>query len=98
MLCLNDELLFKLNLGYVSALVLQHTVIVLLLADSFRGQSQGARPSRTIVTLVGEDVILRSGGDLTWNQDLSMCGMKVKTFSGTKTRLTKEEHQCPLRN
>nr|XP_033465359.1 butyrophilin subfamily 3 member A2-like [Epinephelus lanceolatus] len=58
MLCLNDELLFKLNLGYVSALVLQHTVIVLLLADSFRGQSQGARPSRTIVTLVGEDVIL----------------------------------------
>ncbi|KAL7375489.1 hypothetical protein ABVT39_018377 [Epinephelus coioides] len=58
MLCLNDELLFKLNLAYVSTLVFQSTVIVLLLADSFRGQSQGARPSQTIVTLVGEDVIL----------------------------------------
>ncbi|XP_059210491.1 butyrophilin subfamily 3 member A2-like [Centropristis striata] len=59
MLRLNHEPLPKLQLSYISALVFQHTVILFLLTHSCRGgQSQGAGPSQTIVTLVGKDVTL----------------------------------------
>ncbi|XP_038587694.1 butyrophilin subfamily 1 member A1-like [Micropterus salmoides] len=60
MLCLNNGLFFgpKDKLGYFSAWVFQQAVILLLLTDSFRGQSQGVGASQTIVAVVGEDVIL----------------------------------------
>ncbi|XP_038587697.1 butyrophilin subfamily 3 member A2-like isoform X2 [Micropterus salmoides] len=59
MLCLNDGLLLnKPQLSSFSVLVFQHTVILLLLTYSFRGQSQGVGASQTIVAVVGEDVIL----------------------------------------
>ncbi|XP_073330578.1 butyrophilin subfamily 1 member A1-like [Pagrus major] len=58
MLGLNDGLFLKPKLSCFRALVLQHTVILLLLAGYCRGQSQAAQPSQRIVTLVGEDVVL----------------------------------------
>ncbi|XP_073331646.1 butyrophilin subfamily 1 member A1-like [Pagrus major] len=53
MLCLNHGLFSS-----IRGSVYQHTVTLLLLAGCFRGQSQAAQPSQTIVTLVGEDVVL----------------------------------------
>ncbi|TKS93371.1 Butyrophilin subfamily 3 member A3 [Collichthys lucidus] len=40
------------------SLVFQHIVILLLLAEPCRAQPEGAVPFQTVVTLVGEDVIL----------------------------------------
>ncbi|XP_059210241.1 butyrophilin-like protein 10 isoform X2 [Centropristis striata] len=54
MLRLNYEPFPKLQLSYISSLVL----ILFLLTHSSRGQSQDAGPSQTIVTLVGKDVTL----------------------------------------
>uniref|UniRef100_A0A671UVT8 Ig-like domain-containing protein n=1 Tax=Sparus aurata TaxID=8175 RepID=A0A671UVT8_SPAAU len=50
-----------LNHGLFSSIrgsVLQHMVILLLLAFSFRGQAQRVPPPLRMVTLVGEDVVL----------------------------------------
>ncbi|KAM8747323.1 butyrophilin subfamily 3 member A2-like isoform 1-T1 [Acanthopagrus schlegelii] len=58
MRCLNDGFLLKAELGCFRASVLHHTVILLLLTGSCRGQAQGAQPSLRMVTLVGEDVVL----------------------------------------
>ncbi|XP_036967348.1 butyrophilin subfamily 3 member A2-like isoform X1 [Acanthopagrus latus] len=58
MCCLNDGFLLKAELSCLRASVLHHTVILLLLTGSYRGQAQGAHPSLRMVTLVGEDVVL----------------------------------------
>uniref|UniRef100_UPI0037E86B49 butyrophilin-like protein 2 n=1 Tax=Semicossyphus pulcher TaxID=241346 RepID=UPI0037E86B49 len=55
---LNHGVFLKPKLGSCSALVSQLTVILLLLTHSYRGQPQGDRPSQTVVTSVGDDVIL----------------------------------------
>ncbi|XP_042338461.1 butyrophilin subfamily 3 member A2-like, partial [Plectropomus leopardus] len=47
------------KLGSFCGLVFQHILILLLLLmDSYSGQSQGLGPSKTRVTLVGKDIIL----------------------------------------
>uniref|UniRef100_A0A671TQR2 Ig-like domain-containing protein n=2 Tax=Sparus aurata TaxID=8175 RepID=A0A671TQR2_SPAAU len=53
MLCLNHGLFSS-----IRGSVLQHVVILLLLAFSFRGQAQRVPPPLRMVTLVGEDVVL----------------------------------------
>ncbi|KAM8747515.1 butyrophilin subfamily 3 member A2-like [Acanthopagrus schlegelii] len=58
MRCLNEGYLLKAELGCLRASVLHHTVILLLLTGSCRGQAQGAQPSLRIMTVVGEDVVL----------------------------------------
>ncbi|KAM8747517.1 butyrophilin subfamily 3 member A2-like isoform 1-T3 [Acanthopagrus schlegelii] len=55
---LNVGLLLKAELSCLRASVLHHTVILLLLTGSCRGQAQGAQPSLRIMTVVGEDVVL----------------------------------------
>ncbi|XP_027131631.1 butyrophilin subfamily 3 member A2-like, partial [Larimichthys crocea] len=54
MICPNYGLFLKPELS----LVFQHIVILLLLAEPCRAKLEGAVPFQTIVTLVGEDVIL----------------------------------------
>ncbi|XP_044198407.1 butyrophilin subfamily 1 member A1-like [Thunnus albacares] len=58
MLCLKDGLILTSQLSYINVLVFQHTVILLLLTDTHRGQSQGVGPSQLIVASLGDDVIL----------------------------------------
>ncbi|XP_060907341.1 butyrophilin subfamily 3 member A2-like [Labrus mixtus] len=58
MFCRMDGFFFKPKRCTFSVLVLQNIVMLLLLTESYRGESQGVGPSQTITALVGEDVIL----------------------------------------
>uniref|UniRef100_A0A3Q3E3U5 Ig-like domain-containing protein n=1 Tax=Labrus bergylta TaxID=56723 RepID=A0A3Q3E3U5_9LABR len=58
MFCRMDGFFCKPKRCTFSVLVLQNIVMLLLLTESYGGESQGVGPSQTITALVGEDVIL----------------------------------------
>ncbi|XP_053199188.1 butyrophilin subfamily 1 member A1-like [Scomber japonicus] len=56
--CLKNGLILKSQLSYFTVLVFHHTVILLLLTNSCRGQSQEVGPPQQIVAFLGENIIL----------------------------------------